>query len=130
MTTAARTVTDLRLSPAAVAMARQLALPDGKVVFTRHPLTNQPDAWSVGGGRQHQGLPYRQLLAYGMAEVAAHEPPFLTVNAFGPPTPHPWQVVLTERGRAWVVAGCPVDVAPPMMRPKRSRPTGRMMRRG
>lgn len=126
MITAARTVTDLHITPAAIDMARQLA-DDGKVVFVRHPLTNQPDAWSVGG-RQHQGLPFRPLLAYGLAAIAAHEPPYLAVGPLGA-VAHPWQVVLTDAGRTWVAEGCPTNVKPPRMA-KRARPVARMMRRG
>jgi hypothetical protein len=115
-----RRTTDLRLTRAAVDMARQLAEPDGRVVFTRHPLTNQPDAWAVGGSRTHQGLPHRQLLAYGLVEVAPCAPPYVVHSPSGP-IAHPWAVVLTDLGRTWVRMGCPMNIRPSASTGRRRR---------
>ncbi len=116
----AHTVADLRLSPDAVAMAQQLAEPDGRVVFDRHPLSNEPLRWGVSRGHDEQpgGLfavePYRQLLAYGLAEVAPCQPPYMVRDDWeGTWTAHPWSIVLTDRGRAWVDDGCRRDIEPP-----------------
>ena len=113
-------VSDLRLSAAAIAMARQIAEPDGRVVFAEHPLRNTPGEFTVGAGRDRKpgGIwgpdPYRQLLAYGLAEIAPCAPPYIVVDDWTRERiTHPWSVVLTERGRAWVEAGCPEDVRPP-----------------
>lgn len=115
-------VSDLRLSPAAMAMARQLAEPDGRVVFDRHPLSNEPLRWGVGAhdltaghdGRFAAVDPYRQLLAYGLADVAWCDPPVVAVDDWtGERISHPWEVTLNDRGRAWVGRGCPLDIVPP-----------------
>jgi hypothetical protein len=123
-------VSDLRLSAAAIDMARQLAEPDGRVVFDRHPLSNEPLRWGVEArdltlghaGRFAAVDPYRQLLAYGLAEVAPCDPPYVVVDEWTRERiTHPWSVVLTERGRAWVERGCPGDVRPPTSAPGRRR---------
>jgi len=129
MTTHDARTGSLTLSPDAVAMARQLAEPDGHIFFDRHPLSNVPDPWRVSGREVtdgHPGLhgvdPYRQLLAYGLAEVAPCEPPYIVRDEWtGARLPHPWSVVLTERGRAWVAGGCRLDIEAPCSGLRRRR---------
>lgn len=122
-------VSDLCLSAAAAAMARQLAEPDGRVVFEQHPLTNEPVRWSVGAHdltTGHDGRfvvePYRQLLAYGLAEIVPCEPPYVVTDDWtGRRLSHPWAIVLTERGRAWVADGCRLGIEPPASGMRRRR---------
>lgn len=121
--------TSLALSADAVAMARQLADPDGKVVFSTHPLKNEPDPWTVRGQHQYGADPVRQLLTYGLASVA----PCVPVHKVDDPweesgfRAYPWQIVLTRRGRAWLDEGASTRINPPMSVP--GRRARRMMRR-
>jgi hypothetical protein len=104
----------LAVTPGAAAMARQLAEPDGKVIFTEHPLSNSVARWAVhGDGARGSADPIRQLLAYGLGEIAAITPPLIERDDWGNPERFDWQIVLTERGRSWVRAGYPLDIQPP-----------------
>lgn len=122
----AAAVQNLALSPDAVAMARQLAAPDGKVVFDLHPLSNSADTWTsrdpIDRARETSSAdPVRQLLTYGLAEVAPLSPPLSLVNGWGEKKPHPWQIVLTDRGRAWLQEGASMRIDPPVSGPRRHR---------
>jgi hypothetical protein len=128
----AAAVHSLALSPEAVDMARQLAEPDGKVVFELHPLCNSTETWSSRDPYDRTretstADPVRQLLTYGLAEVAQCSPPFVLRNGWGDDILHPWQIVLTERGRAWLADGASTRIQPPMRLP--GRRARRLMRR-
>jgi len=122
----AATTTSLALSPDAVAMARQLAEPDGKVVFSTHPLKNEPDPWTVRGERQYGADPVRQLLTYGLAAVAPCDMKIDDPWEESGYRVYPWQIRLTERGRAWLDGGASTRISPPMSVP--GRKARRMMR--
>ena len=108
----------LRISLPARQMARQLAAPDGMVVFVDHPLANARQGWSVTDDRQGGALfeidAWRQLLAYGVGEIAPIEPPLVDIGG-----PYRWQIRLTDRGRDWLKAGAPLDIQPPASLPSR-----------
>lgn len=121
------TASSLKLSAEAVAMARQLAEPDGNVVFEGHPLRNTPDNWIVGVSDAKSAKdgwfkvdPYRQLLAYGLAEIIKRDKPHIEADPWTRARREFWwAIVITERGRAWLADGAPRTIQPPAYNPGR-----------
>lgn len=94
----------MTISLTAADMARRLMHTD--LLFTTHPLSNSVDGWQHSGAGAVTVDPWRQLIAYGLGEIQP------TKGRLGDQE-ITWCIVLTERGRWWVRAGCPLDIQPP-----------------
>ena len=106
------TAQDMAISPDAADLAWRLT--GARFIFTDHPLSNNGDTWSVEDLGVSGFDPLRQILAYGIGQIDPLIPPEIEMDERGQPELFAWSVTLTERGSAWLEAGCPLDIQPPV----------------